>query len=388
MDIVSHGLIGAALSVHPRYKKKEILVISLFGLLPDLFQIPVYLFLGFIKNRPFWFPQNTDWIGFRDAYPVWSALWEIPHSLFFLVILIIPLVYYFKLPKIAIVSYFSHIFTDIFTHTGEWAVKPLFPIDFKIDGFTDAWAWDWRWYSISWVVLLAFILMARKKFYQETSNTKKKNLLHSLRLNILKIIFPEFEASLKNLNPKRLSSLSPDFEEDPSMKLNMDYPSLSQTDSNKIVHKDIIEIYKIWYDTYYNIIKFIAMIGIGVLGFTVSSILLKSVENPDKTFLKSDDIVSLKYSIYVIIASIVSSFACILSTYGWFVTLLERARNSVIQNSGIKISELQDINYRKKMGSMKFWGIISLITGWLSGILLAVGIIMYSLRLFEILIKK
>lgn len=174
MDIVSHGIIGRACAA-PKSGGKETALIVFFAVLPDLFQIPLYIFLGYINNRPFFFPQNSDWVGFRSAYPYWSQLWEIPHSFFFLIAVILPFVLWFKLPKAVLLAYFSHLFVDIFTHTGEWSVKPFFPLAFTVEGFTDAWAWDFRYYPITWIIL-GGIVFGLEKFKTRRLAKKTNNL--------------------------------------------------------------------------------------------------------------------------------------------------------------------------------------------------------------------
>ena len=155
MDLVSHALVGNIFKEASRVNsiRDKIIVVS-FAFLPDLPVLLVYLLLGHEKGRPYWIPYNSDWMGVRAAHPIWAALWEIPHSLLFLILVIAPLVVWLKWPKMAIASYLSHIVLDIPTHTGEWAVKPLFPLSLSTSGFTDAWAWPIPYMVISWLVLL------------------------------------------------------------------------------------------------------------------------------------------------------------------------------------------------------------------------------------------
>jgi hypothetical protein len=157
MDIVSHALVGNIFKEFARSPSaKDKLIIILFAFLPD---IPVmflmYPLLGHANGRPFWIPYNSDWAGARSAHPIWSMSWEIPHSLLFLLLVITPLVFWFRLPKLAIASYLSHILLDLPTHTGVWGVKPFYPLHCMVNGFTDAWAWPFSYMAISWVVLLA-----------------------------------------------------------------------------------------------------------------------------------------------------------------------------------------------------------------------------------------
>ncbi len=175
MDILSHAIMGKILATKKVSDKKESRKIMytgiFFSLLPDLAQIPLYLVVGYFAGRSFWFPQIIDWVGFRAAHPMWTMLWEIPHSVFFLILIIIPIVIWFKLPRIAIVAYGFHIFIDLFSHTGEWAVKPLYPFNFTIPGFTDGWAWPWWGMIISWIVLLLISLIISKIYASSASRT-------------------------------------------------------------------------------------------------------------------------------------------------------------------------------------------------------------------------
>jgi len=166
VDVVSHALVGRML-ISRREKKWDIVLVTLASALPDFFQIPLYILVGHLYNRPYNIPLNSDWVGIRSNYPTWYLLWDIPHSLFFLILVVVPIVYYFKLNKLIILAYFSHIFLDVFTHTGEWSLKPFFPINFQISGFTDAWAWAYWKFIVVWGVLLLAIIgieFFREKF--------------------------------------------------------------------------------------------------------------------------------------------------------------------------------------------------------------------------------
>ena len=158
MDVVSHAILGGML-VDSRKGRRLLGWALFFSVLPDIFQIPIYAFLGYINQRPFWYPYTSDWGGVRAKYPLLMLWWEIPHSLFFWLLIIIPLVLLLKLPKVAAWGYFFHLFVDLFTHTGEWGVKPFFPLSFQIEGFTDAWAWNFYYFPIAWAVLLALAFL-------------------------------------------------------------------------------------------------------------------------------------------------------------------------------------------------------------------------------------
>jgi len=168
MDILSHILIGRIISFN-QIKKAQIFAM-VFSFLPDLGQIPFYLVLGYENARPFLFPYNSDWIGARATHPILTAMWDIPHSLFFLLLIILPVIIFFKIPKIAFFAYGLHLLIDIPTHTGEWAIKPLYPLNFTMPGITDAWAWPVFAMLLTWIILgliifsLKFIKTSDKSF--------------------------------------------------------------------------------------------------------------------------------------------------------------------------------------------------------------------------------
>lgn len=169
MDFISHGLIGTTVGLLQKdYSKKSVLKTTFFGVLPDLFQIPYYFALGHLKNRPFNWPQVSDWDGFRGTHPWLDALWDVPHSLLFAFVLVLPLIKFFKQSNFLFYAYLVHLLIDIPTHTGEWGVRFLWPLNLKLSGLTDAWAWDYDFLVISWATL--FILnVAIYKF----GNSKK-----------------------------------------------------------------------------------------------------------------------------------------------------------------------------------------------------------------------
>jgi len=159
MDIISHLLVGRALAELGNYSPSQASEISLFAVLPDLPQLPLYLYVGWKHKRFLDIPKNSDWLRehFRNKHPFWSSLWELPHSLWFLFLVVTPLVYYFGLPLMAAAAYASHLVIDIFTHKGEWAVKPFYPFKKKIQGLTNGWAWNLPSMVVSWIILILII---------------------------------------------------------------------------------------------------------------------------------------------------------------------------------------------------------------------------------------
>ena len=162
MDIVSHAIVGRMLATKKQNSSKDIWLVMLFGALPDFFQIPLYIYIGYINHRPFFWPLNADWIGFRATHPGWMLWWDIPHSFLTLLFIVTPIVFLLKLNKLVIWAYFFHIFLDLFTHTGEWGVKPFFPLQYMANGFTDAWAWNPIYYPVCWSILWLIVILIEK----------------------------------------------------------------------------------------------------------------------------------------------------------------------------------------------------------------------------------
>ena len=160
MDVVSHALVGVLVAMAAGVRLwRHRAAMGLVAAAPDAPVAIVYLLLGRAHDRPFWIPLHSDWEGVRAAHPVWSALWEAPHSLLFLALVVVPLVLHFRLPRVAIAAYASHLLLDLPTHTGEWAVAPLYPLPWRVEGWTDAWAWPPLQWAASWAVLLALVLL-------------------------------------------------------------------------------------------------------------------------------------------------------------------------------------------------------------------------------------
>lgn len=172
MDFISHILIGKIISFN-KNRATQIWTM-VFSFLPDLSQLPYFLILGYQNARPFLLPNISDWSGARQANSILTSLWEIQHSLFFAFFIILPIVLFFKLPKIAFFGYALHIIIDIPTHAGEWAIKPFYPIKYAINGFTDAWAWSAWLLLLSWIILI-FIIFFLNFYQRKIKNDKPVN---------------------------------------------------------------------------------------------------------------------------------------------------------------------------------------------------------------------
>lgn len=163
MDIVSHALIGKIISI-PQKSKRATFWTIFFSLLPDVSLTPFYVFLGIINKRPFLIAYNSDWQGARNLYPVLDFIQSMGHSFLFALIIILPIIIIFKLPKIAFWAYIIHLLLDLPTHTEEWGVKPFYPFNYTVYGFTDAWSWPLYIMAISWIVLTAIIILVNRVY--------------------------------------------------------------------------------------------------------------------------------------------------------------------------------------------------------------------------------
>lgn len=160
MDVISHALIGKIFCYFDKKARglSQQFWVIFFSTMPDLVLIPFYIVLGKNNQRFLWIAQNQDWNGASTAYPFLTSLYNSTHSIFFAFLIILPIVFLLKLPKSAFFVYLFHIIIDIFTHTGEWAIKPFFPLNnFEINGFSDVWAWPIWVMALSWIVLILII---------------------------------------------------------------------------------------------------------------------------------------------------------------------------------------------------------------------------------------
>lgn len=160
MDGISHLLVGRIIATAQKLSPQQNFMVAFFGYLPDLSQLILYPLLVWILPRPYYFPSNEDWIGITDKHTWFTFAYEFPHSLLFVMLFLVPFVWYMGLPKLCIASYISHILLDIPTHTGEWSTKFLLPsYYYYIEGITDAWAWNYSSFVMTWILLSAILGM-------------------------------------------------------------------------------------------------------------------------------------------------------------------------------------------------------------------------------------
>ena len=181
MDILSHGLWGAAASKLISNKKEKdggghkinFRWGFFWGIFPDLFAfiIPVLWFFGSMIFGDVGFrdwpkpnhgepPQmNGSWL-FNVLAP---SLYNVSHSLVIFAIVFIIFWLIFKHPHFELVGWLLHILADIPTHSYAFYPTPVFwPIsDLKFSGFS----WSHWWFVIPnyFVLGIVYFLLFRKK---------------------------------------------------------------------------------------------------------------------------------------------------------------------------------------------------------------------------------
>jgi len=158
MDAGSHILMGCIIATQTGSGITAFsgVTIGLASILPDLYFIPMAVKLGREHKRKFWIPHSRDWNDCHTKYPCWTAVsWDAPYSIFatILACTIIALIPH-PLSWAWAVGYGLHVIVDYFTHSGEWANMPFFPLSrWKVPGLVSAWDWGLSNTILSWAVL-------------------------------------------------------------------------------------------------------------------------------------------------------------------------------------------------------------------------------------------
>ncbi|MBZ5710719.1 metal-dependent hydrolase [Nannocystis pusilla] len=155
MDIVSHALMGVILSTHfeDGLHAGPAVQYALASLAPDFCFVRLGLKLGSERGRPLCIPHHEDWQGCRRRHPTWVAWsWDLPYSLLALTVLG-ALAWWGGVIGL-FVAYALHVVVDYFTHQGEWAMRPLFPLStWEVPSISDSWEWPLRRCALAWCFL-------------------------------------------------------------------------------------------------------------------------------------------------------------------------------------------------------------------------------------------
>jgi len=129
---------------------------------------------------------------------------------------------------------------------------------------------------------------------------------------------------------------------------------------NDEVDKDILDIYMAWYEKYTEIIKYIS--NIATTMFIISSTFLMSdfMNKSINKVIKITDFNLFFRGLIINFLAIVFSFLCLMSTYNWLRTIIEKIKLS----SETKYDDLfndnvysnRDINHSN---NTKVWGAVS-----------------------------
>jgi len=161
MDLGSHALMGLSIaaSAPGGLTWESGLACGVASIAPDLIFVPLGVALGRHHRRPLWVPRAADWQGARARYPRATALsWDLPYSLLGAAVVVSSLAWW--LGGAVALAYALHLAIDYPTHTGEWAVRPLYPFSsWPLPGGVSAWEWPLAAMAASWAVLTALLLL-------------------------------------------------------------------------------------------------------------------------------------------------------------------------------------------------------------------------------------
>lgn len=80
-----------------------------------------------------------------------------------------------------------------------------------------------------------------------------------------------------------------------------------------------------------------------------------------------------------------STILCLLATYNWYKTGLSNILGEVRDEDYLDDVLGDKMKYKGFLGGMKTWGNLSLATGWLTGITLAIGIFTYAYGIWSVI---
>lgn len=155
MDTVSHGAWGALVVRKAGLIGWAVLTGALPDIIPAMFELAV-------RPRQFVDGLITKTLADNPS-KMYLTIYRWAHSL--LPISLVTLVVYLTAPAywVLVIPYYFHIFLDIFTHSGKWATRLLYPLsDFHFEGM-DWWRRNWisavNWGTIAIVAM--FIIHQR-----------------------------------------------------------------------------------------------------------------------------------------------------------------------------------------------------------------------------------
>lgn len=152
------------------------------------------------------------------------------------------------------------------------------------------------------------------------------------------------------------------------------------------VDKDILDIYVTWYEKYTQIIRYISNISTAMFIFSSTFLMSDFMNKSINKVVKIDDFQLFFRGLVIIFLSIVFSFICLLATYNWLRTVIEKIKQSspVNYNDLFNDNIYSDKNIHNSTNT-KVWGAISWFCGYMAGILLIVGLAVYGFGVWRLL---
>jgi hypothetical protein len=151
------------------------------------------------------------------------------------------------------------------------------------------------------------------------------------------------------------------------------------------LNKDILDIYSTWYEKYIEIIKYISNISTAMFIFSSTFLMSDFMNRGITKGVGFDEFTMFFRGLFIIFMSVVFSFVCILSTYNWFRSILEKIKESSELNYNSLVNDNIYSDRRLNTSSnTRVWGAVSWVCGYLAGILLIVGLAVYGLGVWHV----
>ena len=128
MDNLSHFLFGYILLGN----RINIILILLFSNLPDIISLPFKIYYTFIVEKKKKLTEIVKW----DPSTDYLKIYRFAHSLFFCLLIGVILSLFTDQYLLLVGCMASHIFLDMFTHSGKWGTRLFYPFsDFHLNSF-------------------------------------------------------------------------------------------------------------------------------------------------------------------------------------------------------------------------------------------------------------
>jgi membrane-bound metal-dependent hydrolase YbcI (DUF457 family) len=159
MDIIFHIVLGILLSKN--FLNGYNFIVVIFSLLPDLIGALPYEMEKFYRSMKFKGNKIKKYLSFTKRTKTFSEyqkiIYKSTHNLFaWLFFTLIARILWEDIYIVLSISYFLHLFFDSYTHEGDFAMQPFYPLKFFIKG--KSWTLSKRVMLINWTFLILFLI--------------------------------------------------------------------------------------------------------------------------------------------------------------------------------------------------------------------------------------